>query len=446
MTELSDVQSQLQAELIGANVAFADVSTDTRSIKEGDLFVALTGPNFDGHDFLNQAKDAKAAAAIVSKNVRTDLPCLKVADTRKALGMLAKYHRAQHPIPIAAITGSCGKTTTKTMLAHILSQRAPTHVNKASFNNDIGVPLTLLGLRKEHQFAVSEMGANHPGEIQYTTSLVRPHVAVINNVAPAHLEGFGSVKGVATAKSEIFQGLDDDGIGVVNADDKFADYIREQVGNHKIITFGIQNQADVMARNVGLNHDGFAQFTLVTPKGNAEVTLPVIGEHNVMNALSAAAIAIAFDLTINEIKTGLETFEPVDMRLIRKKGHYGSLVLDDTYNANPLSFDAALHVLVHYPGESILVIGDMGELGERVREFHQEIGVKAKNLGVKHLLAVGEMSQLAVEAFGENGVCYPSHQALIADLLPHLKQDVTVLVKGSRRTQMERVVAAIEEK
>lgn len=443
MTQLVDIVKPLEAELLGANAQFYSVSTDTRTLEPGQLFVALQGDNFDGHDYLLQAKQKRAAAAIISKDIDCEIPVLKVEDTTAALGKLAAYHRSQFSIPVIGITGSCGKTTTKTMVANILNQRASTLVNQSSFNNNIGVPLTLLRLQPEHQYAVVEMGTNHPGEIRYLTEIARPTVAMINNIAPAHLEGFGTVKGVATAKSEIFEGLSGEGVAIINADDSFADFISKQSEPHRQLRFGVQKKADIFARNVLLDTDGHPSFTLCTPKGEVEIQLPLVGEHNVMNALGAAACAFAINFDLKEIQAGLNTVPQVTMRLVQHKGLKQSLVIDDTYNANPLSFDAALRVLVHHKGKTILVIGDMGELGDSVEQYHRELGSKAYNLGVDYLLSVGNYSQLAAQAFGENGACYPNHKTLIVDLMKHLGPEVTVLVKGSRKAQMENVVHAI---
>ena len=443
MADLKTVAPVLGAELVGENVTFTSVSTDTRTIQPGDLFVALLGPNFDGHNYIKKAKEKAAVAAIVSKDVQVDLPRLHVENTRTALGKLAGYHRDQFDLPIVAITGSCGKTTTKTMVASILNQEAKTLSSLKSLNNDIGVPLTLLRLTNEHKYAVVEMGANHPGEIKYLTLIAKPKVAMINNIAPAHLEGFGSVKGVASAKAEIFEGLVDDGVAVVNADDEYAGFIKERVGDHEVITYGIQNNADIVARNVLMDDSGYPSFTLIKNNDRAEIRLSVIGEHNVMNALAAAAVTTALGFDLNQIKSGLENMEPVDMRLIRRDGKNNSVIFDDTYNANPLSFDAALRVLARSKSDKILVIGDMGELGSNAEKYHEEIGVKAKNLGINKLFAVGEMSRLAVDAFGSGGRHFASHEFLIRALTDCLKSGVSILVKGSRKAQMENVVKAV---
>ncbi len=444
MADLQTLANVLQGELYGKNVTFNMVSTDTRTIQPGDLFVALTGPNFDGHDFINTAKEKNAAAALISKNIKCELPTLQVEDTRKALGKMAKHHRNQFDLPVVAITGSCGKTTTKTMVASILSQKATTLSSLKSLNNDIGVPLTLLRLTPDYKYAVIEMGANHPGEIHYLTHIAKPYVAMVNNVAPAHLEGFGSVKGVASAKSEIFEGLVDGGYAVVNADDEFADFIKDRAKGSNIITYGVQNPADIFARNVLLDESGYPNFTLIKGNEKIDILLPVLGEHNVMNALAAAAVSTALGFDLQSIKSGLENMEPVDMRLIRREGMNGSVIFDDTYNANPLSFDAALRVLARNKGEKILVIGDMGELGSNADKYHQEIGLKAKNLGINKLFAVGNFSRLAVEAFGGGARHFTSHEFLIKALTDLLAPGVAVLVKGSRKAQMETVVKAIK--
>lgn len=443
MNELKEIESVLGAQLIGNSVSFNAVSTDTRTLEADNLFFALSGPNFDGHDYIKEAKNKNAAAAVVTKEIPFDIPVLKVDDTIDALGKLAAYHRSKFALNIAAVTGSCGKTTTKTMVTAIFQQAGNTLGTQKSFNNHIGLPLTLLRLQKEHEFAILEMGANGPGNIEYLCSLAKPFVAAITNIAPAHLEGFGSIQGVASAKSEIFQALPKDGVAVVNADDRFADYLKTQSNTQNFVTFGIQNEADIQARNITLDHACRPEFTLVTPKGEAQIKLPFVGEHNVMNALAAAAITYAFDISLDAIQYGLQNAVPVDMRLVYRQGVNDSIVFDDTYNANPLSFDAALHVLAQAKSKKFLVVGDMGELGTNARDFHVEVGVKAKNLGVDRLFTIGELSQAAAEAFGKNASCYQSHDALLKDLQSQLAPGISVLVKGSRKAQMENVVAQI---
>lgn len=445
MIKLEDIVDVLNAELIGQSVDFDNVCTDTRTIAKNNLFVALTGPNFDGHDYLSVAEEKQAAAAIVTREVETHLPLLKVNDSIEALGRLAAYHRSQFHIPIAAVTGSCGKTTTKSMIDSILRQKGRVLSSKGNMNNQIGCPLSLLRLGKEHEFAIIEMGANAPGEIQNLCGMAKPQVTVVTNVAPAHLEGFGSIKGVATAKSEIYQSLPQDGWAVINADDKYRDFMIKSARAKNFLTFGIQNPADVQARNITINSVGCPEFTLIIPQGRADIRLPLVGEHNVMNALAAAGMCVALGASLEQIKVGLETVEPVDMRLVRREGIKGAIVYDDTYNANPLSFDAALHVLSLNQGRKLLVVGDMGELGANAKAFHEELGVKAKNLTVDRLFTIGELSQHTAEAFGKNASCYQSHDALIADLRDELGPDVAILVKGSRKAQMETVVHAITQ-
>lgn len=443
MTELKDIVNVLNAELVGNSVDFNTVSTDTRTIEKNNLFFALTGPNFDGHDYVNEAKNKHAAAAVVTKDVQCDLPVLKVDDTIKALGRLAAHHRKQFDFPITAVTGSCGKTTTKTMVTSIFNLAGNTLGTQKSFNNHIGLPLTLLRLKKEHEYAIVEMGANAPGEIQYLCTLATPKVAAVTNVAAAHLEGFGNIKGVAAAKSEIYRALPEDGTAIINADDGFAEYMTTQSNTTNIIRFGIQNEAEIQARNVLLDSACRPEFTLVTPKGEVEIKLPLVGGHNVMNALCAATIAYALDISLENIQKGLITLQPIDMRLVYREGINGSIVFDDTYNANPLSFDAALHVLSLAKNKKFLVVGDMGELGDNAAEFHAEIGIKAKNLGVDRLFTIGELSQEAAKAYGKDAGCYQTHDALIEDLKKELSEGVSVLVKGSRKAQMENVVKAI---
>ena len=434
---LQEAAEALGARWAGEDVMLEGVSTDTRTLQAGQLFVALRGPNFDGHDYLAEAKAKGAVACMVEKPV-ANCPALIVGDTRLALGQLARAWRRHFVMPLVAITGSNGKTTVKEMLASVFSQQGEVLATRGNLNNDIGVPLTLFGLDSHHSSAVIEMGANHAGEIAYLTSLAEPNVAVITNAAAAHLEGFGSVEGVAKAKGEIYQGLKQDGTAIINADDDYADLWRGLAKDKKVLSFGLQKPADISARwQAG---DRGSQIHITTPEGKVKLHLALLGEHNVMNALAAIAAAQAVGIKLTTIKAGLEAMQPVAGRLQLKAGLRGSRLIDDTYNANPASLAAAIEVLAGFNGKHILVLGDMGELGDDTEALHAEAGRFAKTHGVERLYTVGPMAAAAADAFGTGAQPCESHEAVSKALQQELDADTTVLVKGSRLSQMERVV------
>ncbi len=444
---LSEVAPALNATLLGDDVKFTGCNTDTRQITPGTIYVALRGENFDGHKFVSAAQENGASAVIVEQVVADcNLPCLCVADTRKALGSLAKFWLERFKLPLVAITGSNGKTTTKEMLRAIFAQDSGENVlaNQGNFNNDIGVPLTLFNLNSKHQQAVIEMGANHAGEIDYLTQLASPNVATITQCAPAHLEGFKTIKGVALAKGEIFSNLQADGIAVINNDDDYAELWRDLAAPHTISTFAIKNPADVMATQIQLN-TASSNFNLKTPNGDITIHLPLPGQHNIMNALAASACALASGCSLNTIKNGLETMQSVKGRLQLCKGINDSTIINDTYNANPTSLNAALMVLQQSNAPRLLVLGDMNELGSQSVEFHQQAGKQAREFGVESLLTIGELSKNAADSFGEGAKHFEQH----ADLINYLKQglpiNATILVKGSRGMKMETIVNSLQE-
>lgn len=441
MMLLSEAALATQGYLTTADVTFDAVSTDSRSIQSGDLFVALRGERFDGHDYVADCLQRGAAAAMVSQPVAGDASQLVVGDTRLALGQLAAYWRRKFIMPLAAVTGSNGKTTVKEMLASILRAAAGSDdavlATQGNLNNDIGLPLTLLKLDAGHRFAVVEMGMNHAGEIAYLTNIAKPAVALINNALPAHLEGLGSVEGVARAKGEIFQGLATDGTAIINADDAFAQLWQQLAVPHRVLTFGLDHQADISA-NYLLRADG-SEITLKTPQGPAVLNLPAAGLHNVRNALAATAAALAMGVSLDAVVGGLQHFTGAKGRLQRKAGLHGATIIDDTYNANPASMRAAIDVLAACPGTRVLVLGDMGELGADADRLHAEIGQYAKAAKLDGLLTLGEMSH----AYG--GQHFDSPEALAEGLKQQLTAHTTVLVKGSRFMRMERVVALLTE-
>ena len=440
---LAAAATVIKGTLHGVDAEFSGVSTDTRTLSAGDLFVALAGPRFDGHDFVSAAAAKGAVGALVSRTPDAAISTVQVADTHLGLGQLGAHWRRQFQIPVIAVTGSNGKTTVKDMIAAILSERGPTLATQGNLNNDIGVPLTLLRLKAGDRHAVIEMGMNHPGEIEYLTKLARPTIALINNAAAAHLAGLGSVEAVAHAKGEIYAGLGDEGIAIVNADDDYAGLWRELAAPHRVITFGLDRPADVSAE-CALDAGG-STIHFKTQHGGITMRLSLLGRHNVMNALAAGSAALAAGASLVDIQAGLEKLKSVSGRLEVKRGRGGARVLDDTYNANPGSLAAGVEVLKAAAGERVLVLGDMGELGDAAHDIHRRVGQLAKNLGIEYLYTVGELSRAAVEAFGKGAKHFDSHEALIKGLRKTMHDGTTVLVKGSRLMKMERVVAGIVE-
>lgn len=439
---LSEIAEGVRGELAGADAGITGVSTDTRSLNRGELFVALKGPSFDGHAFVEAARQAGAAGAVVQVDVDTTLPTIRVADTRRALGKLAATWRARFDIPVVAVTGSNGKTTVKEMIGAILGIKGETLISTGNLNNDIGVPLVLCGLRPAHRFAVVELGMNHRGEIRYLTGLVKPTVALITNAAPAHLEGLGSVEAVAEAKGEIMAGLAAGGVMVLNRDDRFFEEWRRMAGSHCVLSFGFHDEADVRATDC-TEADG--RFTLRIRDQSTEVVLPLPGRHNIANALAAAAASFAVGLDLAGIRTGLQRVKPVPGRLCVRAGVGGARILDDSYNANPASVIAGIDVLAASTGRRILVLGDMAELGERARALHEEVGRHARSRGIDALHGLGEMSAAAVAAFGPAGVHHRDRAELVASLKSEADGDTTLLVKGSRSMRMDEIVGALSE-
>lgn len=417
------------------------VQIDSRQIQPGDLFVAIPGKRVDGHDYIAMAKEKGAAALLVNRPVAADIPVLQVADTVRALGRVASvYWQSLQPTTVA-ITGSCGKTTVKEMTASILCQTAKVLVAPGNYNTDISVPLVILALKPEHPYLVLEMGACRQGDLAYLTDLFSPDVSLVNNVGPAHLETFGNESAIAQAKAEIYVGLKQEGIGIVNLDQSYAQmWLAHSLKGKKVITYGIEQVGDVIASEVWPTSRGNYRFTLATPLGSLPVQLAVPGKHNVYNALAAASIAYALAIPLAEIKRGLEQFVNMKGRLNILPGVANSLIIDDTYNANPASTQAALQVLSQYSGEKILVLGDMAELGEECIHFHAHIGKQAKLLGINRLLGYGELSHYAVTAFGKGGQHFLAKDQVIETLQASLSDTSIVLVKGSRCMRMEEIV------
>jgi UDP-N-acetylmuramoyl-tripeptide--D-alanyl-D-alanine ligase len=446
MMRLSEAARAISAELRGEDRLFESVSTDTRAISPRALFVALKGERYDGHDFLGLAAGKQAAGALVQDTavLPASLPGLVVDDTRAALGRLAAHWRARFSAPLVALTGSNGKTTVKEMLASILRAAGSEDAvlaTRGNLNNDIGVPLTLLELTSNHRYAVIEMGMNHAGEIRYLARLASPDVALVNNAGPAHIEFFASVEAIARAKGEIFEGLKPGGTAVINADDCHAGLWRELTAGRRVVDFGIERPAAVSA-TYRLNWLE-SEIVVKTPLGQAAAVLKAPGVHNVRNAVAAAAAAVALQVPAPAIAQGLARYAGVKGRLQKKAGQHGATLIDDTYNANPESMRAAIAVLAQAPGDKLLVLGDMGELGPGASELHAAAGRFAREQGIGRLLALGEESAHATRAFGAGARHFERIEDLLAEAGNALAPGVTVLVKGSRFMRMERVVAAL---
>lgn len=444
MMRLSEIALATRGQVIGADVEIKSVGTDSRAIQADQLFVALKGENFDGHDYAAQSLQQGAAAVMISHEAAT--PAVLVRDTRLALGDLSAYWRNKFTMPVVAITGSNGKTTVKEMLASILKAAAGADekvlATQGNLNNDIGLPLTMLKLDKQHAYAVFEMGMNHRGEIRYLTTLAKPNIALVNNAGSAHIGELGSYEAIAEAKGEIFEGLVDDGIAIINLDDVFADLWKKLAAKNKQMTFGLNHPADVTA-NYQLNASS-SDIEMHTSIGNVSFELPVPGEHNVRNALAAATAALALNVPLHKIAEGLTHFAGVKGRLQSKPGFAGAKVIDDTYNANPLSMKAAIDVLAGNAGTRIFVMGDMAELGDDAAKMHAEIGEYAKAANIEAFYALGQLTPEAAKAFGASGKHLESVEALVDVLKKEMHSNVTVLVKGSRSARMERVVDLIQ--
>ena len=442
---MSEAAAAIEGELLGGDEQFSGVSTDTRTLSARQLFVAIKGPRFDAHDMLAEALGNGAVGAVVERVGELPLTYIRTTDARAALGKLASSWRSRFSLPVVAVTGSSGKTTVKEMLAAIIQSRATVLATAGNLNNDIGVPLTLLDLGSEHDFAVIEMGANRVGDIANLARIARPNIGVVTMCAPAHLEGFGDIATVARTKGEMFAALAGDGTAVLNADDAFAPMWRQLAGGRRIVEFGCNDGAEVRADAIVETSAGVA-FRMHTQDGACDVQLAFYGRHNAYNALAAAACALALDFDISAIKTGLERAKPVPGRLNRYAIAGGMVVLDDTYNANPESLGVALQVLAQAPAEKWLVLGDMKELGAESERFHREAGGAARAAGVERLFTIGDQAQLAAAAFGGEAQHYATRESLTAALRAQGQAGVTVLLKGSRTMLLDEVATALAAK
>jgi UDP-N-acetylmuramoyl-tripeptide--D-alanyl-D-alanine ligase len=448
---LTTLARTLSATLVGPDPGFTGVCTDSRVLRAGELFVALRGPNFDGQAFAGEAEQRGAAAAVTERPLGGSLPWLRVADTLAALGAMAADWRARFELPVIAVTGSFGKTTVKEMLAKIVASRGEALATRGNLNNEIGLPLTLFGLGPQHRSAVLELGANHAGEIARLTAIARPSVGVVTAAGPVHLEGFGSVEGVARAKGELFAGLPAGGVAVINEDDAFAPLWRELAGVRRCVGFGLSGRAEFRAERLSQSLDAggpLLEFRLVTPDGAADARLALAGRQNALNALAAAAASWAAGWSLDEIVTGLGQVAGVRGRMSLRKAQSGALLIDDTYNANPVALQAAILYATALPGETWLVLGDMGELGAASGELHAEAGHFAREHGIARMYALGAESAAAAEAFGD-ARHFMDLDALAAELAAELPAGVNLLVKGSRSMRLEKLIerlAAGEER
>jgi len=430
----------------GGDVLIDAVETDTRTLDASDgraaLFIALKGPNFDGHDHVATAAEQGARAALVSRACDVPLPQVVVADTERALAALAAALQHARHGKVVGITGSNGKTSVKQLALAILAREMKACANPGNRNNEIGLPLAVIDAPDDADVAIYEMGAGKRDDIAYLTAIARPDVALVNNVAPAHLERMQSLLGIADTKAAIYDALPHDGVAVINADDAFAPYFAGRAHGRRLIRFGLEASADVTARDIRLD-DEASHFTLATPAGEAAVSLPLPGRHNIANALAAASIALALEVPLATIAQVLSEAEPVKGRLVRHRLANGATLIDDSYNANPGSLNAAIDTLAAASGENWLVLGDMRELGEDAVALHAEAGRRAQRAGVARLYALGPLSAAAVEAFGDGGRHFGSHDALVDALRVDLHSGVRLLVKGSRGSAMDRIVDAL---
>jgi len=442
---LGEAAAALGLRAAGEDVVFHGVGTDSRTASRGALFVAVRGPKFDGHDFIGDARRRGAAACLVERAPGGSMPFVLARDSVRALGELAAAWRSRfRDLLLVGITGSNGKTTVKEMTAAILRISGPVCATRGNLNNEIGVPLTLCDLDAGHHAAVVELGANHQGEIATLTALVRPSVGVVTQCAPAHLEGFGSIEGVARAKGELIEHLPGDAVAVINADDPYAGLWRKLARDRRCMSFGTGADADVRVRSESCATG--RRVSLDTPAGEVAIELALPGAHNALNAGAAAAAAIAAGASLDMVRDGLAAVRPAKGRLESKRGPRGAEIIDDTYNANPASLQAGLRVLAAKPAPRWLVLGDMAELGVDGASLHAEAGRRARRHGVERLLVVGELGVEAARAFGGGATHFEDRAALVERLREELPDGATVLVKGSRSMAMERVVDAIAER
>lgn len=445
IADVTNATLVVHGENVDEQQSIISVSTDSREQMSGQVFVALVGEKFDGHDFVKQAETNGASAIVVSRDMSVNIPQLVVDDTLEALAAIGRYQRLKYQIPTIGLTGSCGKTTTKEMIVSILGQSAQVHATRGNLNNQFGVPFTLFELQDSDELSVLEMGAGHPGDIDFLTNIALPDVVLITCIAEAHLEGMGSLEGIAATKGEIIHGLSENGTAVLPLEEKWLDDWRKKLSaNQKLLTFGLNSDADVYATNISLWSQGM-KFTMHYDNDAIDVRLPLLGEHNVQNALAASACAIAVGYTLNQCANGLEMVTSTAGRLTQIPGLDGSQIIDDTYNANPKAMLAAASVLQQYPGQHVMIVGDMAELGPESVSIHHALGQDLKVYAIDQLLTVGTLSAYTTEGFGANARHFDSKDSLIEFIQPQLNSDLVVLVKGSRSAGMEEVVQRLTD-
>ncbi len=443
---LQEMSRVVGVECTDSNIRIDSISIDTRTLNPGDCYLALKGAQFDGHDFVVQAEELQAAAIICESSQEINIPQVVVSNTRDALAKLGRANRHKSAAKIVAVTGSNGKTTVKEMIASILTEVGQTLATSGNLNNDIGVPLTLLRLSDEDAFGVIEMGANHPGDIAYLSQCVEPNIGVITNISAAHLEGFGTLEGVAKTKCELLESLGESGISILNKDDVFFDFCVQCAGPSKVISFGLSRLADVSASAIKEELSAgkmLTQFTVKHKQVRFDVKLGLVGGHNIKNALAASAVAIALGVDWQSIQKGLEKVRPVPGRMEPLVMANGTVIINDTYNANPASLGAALAVLKGSGSEFWVVLGAMGELGEDSRLLHDQVGQQIRLMGAMRLLAIGPDAKSTADAFGNGAVFFETQEAMISMLKKELTGVETILVKGSRKQKMENVVSAL---
>ncbi len=437
---LTEISAVLSGNISGDDLLISSICTDTRNIQKGDLYVALKGENFDGNKFVATAFENGAAAVICEKRTPGKGPQIVVDNTLTALGKLAAYCRSKSTAKIVAITGSNGKTTVKEMVAAILREKGKTVSTQGNFNNEIGLPLSILQLEGDEQFAVLEMGASKIGDIDYLTTIASPDIAIITNVSAAHIEGFGDITSIAKTKGEIFSGLTKNGIAILNIDDPFYDEWANGLSNKQIITFGMSPNADIQI--IGKDKQ---LLQIQTPKNSLNINIALPGEHNIKNALAAVAVTFALGISAEEIKNGLEKVHPVNGRLCFRKGINQSTIIDDSYNANPASLAAGLTVLAEQKNEKWLLFGDMGELGTEAEKFHKEVAINAKKAGVCRLLACGKFGEKVANEFGNGGKYFTDRKSLAAHLKSKLNSNISLLIKGSRFMKLNEIADQLVE-
>jgi len=443
---LHEICSLVRGEMYGEDKVISSVSIDTRALTKGALYVAIKGEQFDGHDFIQQAEAAGAGALLLNERIDSALPQVVVADTRLALAELAGAVRDKAQVKVCGVTGSNGKTTVKEMISAILAMQSPVLSTLGNFNNDIGVPLSLLRLDKSHEFAVIEMGANHADEIAYTSRYAKPDVVVITNVAAVHIEGFGCIDGVASAKAEIIESLSEEGVAILNADDDYFNLWRAIAGQRECLSFGLNDIADVRAENISntlQNEQFISTFNLVFNEQKTSIKLALAGEHNIKNALAASAACIALGVDVAQIKQGLEQLNSVKGRMQLQATKKGYRVVNDSYNANPASLQVALEAIHANATKFWVALGEFGELGAESSEIHKEMGLQIKRAGVTRLFATGKLTKHTVDSFGDGASYYAQQGELIAAIQKEIECDVVLLVKGSRSQKMDVVVNSL---